>query len=72
MAFNIFAGIKSVIYVFKNKNQPYALLPLIITIAFGVTSLLASIGSFNCMLAYYYYLLQAPLIKKINSHTTKA
>ncbi len=72
MAFNIFAGIKSVIYAFKNKNQPYALLPLIITIAFGVTSLLASIGSFNCMLAYYYYLLQAPLIKKINTHNTKA
>ena len=65
LAFNITAGLKSIRYAQKNSSDSYAIMPFVITIAFGSMSLVTSFsGSFYDMIVFYYYLIQTPLIRK--------
>ena len=65
LGFNLIAGVFSVIYALRNKKDPMALLPLMITVAYGVHSLLASTAvSFWYMSTFLYYLVQAPVLVK--------
>lgn len=66
LLFNITAGVCSIVYVVRSRDDPYAMLPLLIAVAYGVHSLLASTGtSFWYMSAFYYYLVQFPVIAHI-------
>lgn len=65
LAYNILAGIKSVRYALKNSNDLYALMPFVITVSFGAMSLFYSFStSFYEMITFYYYLMQAPLMRR--------
>lgn len=61
--FIIFAGLKSLKFATKKANIKYNLLPLAITIAYGVSSMLDSLETpFAYMLTLYYFFIQTPLI----------
>lgn len=61
--FNLIAGIKSIRYALKyGRHEIIALFPFVISTAFGVISLLTSVGSFTVFIVLYYFLVQAPLI----------
>ena len=65
LAFNLIAGVYSVIHALRNKKDPWSMIPLMITIAYGVHSLLASTAvSFWYMSTFLYYLVQFPLLVK--------
>lgn len=65
LAFNLIAGMYSIIYALRNKNEAYAMIPLMISVAYGVHSLLAStVVSFWYMSTFFYYLVQFPLMVK--------
>ena len=65
LAFNIFAGLKSIRYAHKRPGDSYAIMPFIIAIAFGSMSLVTSFsGSFCDMVVFYYYLTQTPLMRR--------
>lgn len=65
LAFNISAGLKSIRYAHKRSSDLYTIMPFVITIAFGSMSLVTSFsGSFCDMIAFYYYLMQTPLIRR--------
>lgn len=69
-ALNIFTGIRSCLFCIHHRETAYAIFPLIITVAFGVTSLLAACtSSFWYMLLLLYYLVQAPVILEIKEET---
>lgn len=57
--FNIASGILSFIFAIKHRKEKYALLPLAVTLVFGVISLLASnrVAFYNCNTLMYYILL---------------
>lgn len=60
---NLTAGIYSLIYALRHKGNPYAMLPLLISVAYCVYSLLASTGiSFWYICTLMYYLVQAPIM----------
>ncbi len=65
LLFNLLAGIKSIVYAFKHRDEEYALMPFAVSVTFGVMSLLSSFAVvFYYMIAMYYYFVQAPLMKK--------
>lgn len=65
LGINLIAGIKSILYALKfGKHEIITLFPFLISIAYGVVSLLSSIGSFTVLIGLYYFLVQTPLIKK--------
>lgn len=60
----VLSGLKAIQYGGSSK-EAYRLLPLAITMAFGVTSMLASINTpFSYMITMYYYYIQTVLISK--------
>ena len=60
---NIASGSLAIYYGLKNRGNRYTLFPLVITLAFGVCSVLESIdGSFSYMSTLYYYFALFPLI----------
>lgn len=63
--FNILAGLKALRFAWKHTDENYALLPIAITMIFGVTSVLASVETpFRYMIIMYYFFVQTPLMKK--------
>ena len=63
LLFNILAGLKSLRYVLLHWDKPYALLPFVVTIAFGVCSMLASMNTpYLYMITMYYFFVQTPLV----------
>ncbi len=65
LLYNISMGVVAVKYAFKRKKDYLALLPLSITLVFGVAALLASINTpFNYMVTIYYYFVQPTLLVK--------
>lgn len=61
--FNILAGLKSIRYAAAKRSDIYALLLFMITIAFGVCSMLGSLNTPYCyMLSLYYFIFQAPMM----------
>ncbi len=59
----LLSAVLAVKYALKNKDIQYTMLPIVITTAFGFTSLMASTCiTFNYMILMYYYFIQAPLI----------
>ena len=63
--FNIASGILSIIFAIKHRKEKYSLLPLAVTLVFGVISLLASnrVAFYNCNTLMYYILLFPIMIK---------
>ena len=65
LLFNIGTGILSIRYALKRPAEPYAVMPLMFTLVFGVLSLLGSCGvSFWYMVTFYYYVVQFPIMAK--------
>lgn len=61
--FNLLAGLKSIRFALWNRMDGYELLPFVITIAFGIISMLASLKTpFYYMISMYYFFAQAPLM----------
>lgn len=61
--FNILAGLKSIQYALKKRRAAYALLPLMVTIAFGGCSMLESVSApYLYMISMYYFFVQTPLM----------
>ncbi len=61
--FNILAGLKSLRFAVRESKKKYNLLPIAVTMAFGVCSMLGSLKTpFAYMLATYYFFVQAPLM----------
>lgn len=67
LLFHIFAGIKSIFYAVKHSDALYAIAPFSFAVAYGVIAVLATIGTCTCMLAFFYYLLQGPLMVKADT-----
>ncbi len=65
LAYNLMMGVAAVVFAWRNKGDYLALLPLTVTVVFGVASLLASVNTpFNYMVTIYYYFVQTPLLVK--------
>ena len=65
LGINLIAGIKSILYALKyGKCEIITIFPFMISIAYGIISLLSNIGSFTVLIALYYFLVQIPLMKK--------
>lgn len=65
LGINLIAGIKSILYALKfGKHEIITLFPFLISIAYGVISMLSSIGSFSVFIGLYYFLVQTPFVKK--------
>ena len=61
--FNIFAGMSSLRFAVRESKKKYSLLPIAVTMAFGVCSMLGSLKTpFAYVLATYYFFVQAPLM----------
>ena len=62
---NLTSGLLAIGYAWKNRKDPFAAMPLMVILAFGIVSVLGSFNSsFNYVLTLYYYLLLFPLITK--------
>lgn len=60
---NMGTGFVSIWFVWKNRKERYAAMPLMITLVFGVMSMLGSCGvSLWYMTTLYYYLVQFPIL----------
>jgi len=69
-AFNLTAGIYSLLHALRRKDDPYAMVPLLVSAAYGVYSLLANTGiSFWYLSTLMYYLVQFPIMAKQQSST---
>ena len=63
LLFNLLAGLKAVWFALRHPEKAYSLLPLIVTIAFGVCFMLESLKTpFTYMISMYYFFVQAPLM----------
>lgn len=63
LLFNLIAGIKSIIYAICSQKSMYRYLPLIISCAYGVISILAScISPISYFIAFVYYYVQCPIV----------
>lgn len=63
LAFNILSGVTAIWFAWKNKDEKYALMPLVITLVFGVLSMLGSCNvSLWFLTTLYYYLTSFPII----------
>ncbi len=66
--FNIVAGIISFKYAVKHKHNQYAIIPFLVSVAYGVISLFSNTTiSFWYLSALMYYLVQFPILKKESS-----
>ena len=62
---NLTSGLLAIAYAWKNRENKFAAMPLMVILAFGIVSVLGSFNSsFNYVLTLYYYLLLFPLITK--------
>ena len=60
---NIGSGLAAIWFAWRNRGEKFALMPLMITLGFGVLSMLGSCNvSFWYMTTLYYYLVQFPII----------
>ena len=67
LMFHLCAGILSVLFALRRKDEPYALFPLLITVAYAVQCRLESTAvSFWYMSTFLYCLVQFPLMMKGN------
>ena len=65
LLYTLVMGVLSLVYAWRGRGDPWSLLPLAITVVFGITSLLASINTpYNYILTIYYYFIQTLLIGK--------
>ena len=65
LVFNLTAGVYSLLYALRHKDDPYAMVPLLVSVAYSVYSLLANTGiSFWYLTTLMYYLVQFPIMKK--------
>jgi len=65
LIFNLTAGIYSLLHALRHKDDPYAMIPLMVSVAYGVYSLLANTGiSFWYLGTLMYYLVQFPIMAK--------
>ena len=63
--YNICAGLKSIKFALTNKTNVYALVPFVYSVGFGAVSVVSSHNfSFVTLIALYYYLVQAPIMRK--------
>ncbi len=63
LLFNILAGLKSVYYALRHFEEAYSFLPLMVTLAFGVCSMVGSLKTpFYYMISMYYFFVQTPLM----------
>lgn len=63
LLFNLLAGLKAVWFALRHPEKAYNLLPFLITVAFGVCSMLGSLKTpFYYMISMYYFFVQAPLM----------
>ena len=70
LLFNLTAGIYSLLHALRHKEDPYAIIPLLISVAYGVYSLLASTSiSFMYLATLLYYLVQFPIMIKPQERT---
>lgn len=65
LVFNLVAGVCAIRFGWRTRRQsPFAMLPLVAAVAFGVTSLLESVFyPFGYLIAFVYWLSQAPLFE---------
>lgn len=62
---NFASGFLGIWFAIHHRKSKYALIPIMVTLAFGVCSMTGSIDiSFNYMLTFYYYLTLFPLFQK--------
>lgn len=62
---NMVSGVLALGYVSKHREEPYALMPLMVILVFAVDSVLRTTNiSFNYLTTFYYYLVLFPLITK--------
>lgn len=62
---NLISGILTIMYAWRQREEKFALLPLMVVLAFGIISYTTSVhSSFNYMLTFYYYLIIFPVIAK--------
>lgn len=62
---NIGTGLVSIWYAWKYRKERYAAMPLMITLAFGIMSMLGSCGvSLWYLTTLYYYFVQFPIVAK--------
>jgi hypothetical protein len=65
LVFTVISGLLALRYAWKRKGDPWAFLPLAISIVFGITALLASINTpYSYVLTMYYYFVQTLLLSK--------
>ena len=65
LLFNIGTGILSIRFALKNPKEPYAVMPMMFTLVFGILSVLGSCAvSFWYLATFYYYIVQFPMIAK--------
>lgn len=65
LCLNVSSGILGIWLAFRNRKNCYAVLPIMVILAFGACSLAESMdGSFSYMLTFYYYLTLFPMFQK--------
>lgn len=66
LAFNLIAGIKSIFYAVRKPKDRWTLMPLMMSLAFGVTSMVASVVSpFLYVITLFYFFVQTPLVIRV-------
>jgi hypothetical protein len=62
---NLLTGVLAIMYAWKHREEKFALMPLMVILAFGVVSITSSVNSsYNYALTFYYYLVLFPLVTK--------
>jgi hypothetical protein len=62
---NLLSGVLAIMYAWKHREEKFALMPLMVILAFGVVSITSSVNSsYNYALTFYYYLVLFPLVTK--------
>ena len=65
LIFNICAGVLSIIYAWKQKDEKYSLLPLTMAIGYGVIAMVSSVNTpFMYICTMYYTFAQVPIVSK--------
>lgn len=65
---NVISGFMSIWYAWVHRKEPYALMPLMVILTFGVDSVLRTTNiSFHYMTTFYYYLMLFPLFARPKS-----
>ena len=60
---NLLSGILTIWFAWKFRNEKYAVLPLVVTVVFGVGSLLsASSLAMGYLITFYYYCMLFPVM----------